>query len=79
MHPQHPWMMRLNAEELQRDVERSMRLKQARKLAKPDSYGVIGGIRRVVGLALIAAGDRIQPEQRPAREYDPALELELAR
>jgi hypothetical protein len=79
MHPQHPWMMRVNAEEMQRDVERSMRLQQARSSANRSSFGVFGGMRRAIGLALIAAGGRIQPEPRPSREYDPGLELELAR
>ena len=79
MHPQHPWMMRVNAEEMQRDVERHMRLKQARNSAQRPSPVSFGGVRRSIGLALIAAGGKIQPEPRPAREYDPGMELELAR
>jgi hypothetical protein len=79
MHPQHPWMMRVNAEDMQRDVERNMRLKQARKSAQHASFGPFGGVRRAIGLALIAAGGKIQPEPRPAGDYDPGLELELAR
>ena len=79
MHPQHPWLMHVNAEEMQRDVERNMRLKQARQSARHASSGSFGGVRRVIGLALIAAGSKIQPESRPAREYDPGMELELAR
>ncbi len=79
MHPQHPWMMRVNAEEMQRDVERHMRLKQARNAAQRPSFGLIGSMRRSIGLALIAAGGKIQPEPRPERAYDPSLELELAR
>ncbi len=79
MHPQNPWLMRVNAEEMQRDVERSMRLKQARNSARRDSIGFVGGARRVIGLALIAAGDKIQPAARPGREYDNGAELELAR
>jgi hypothetical protein len=79
MHPQHPWLMRVNAEEMQRDVERNLRLKQARNSARRSSFGPFGGVRRAIGLALIAAGGKIQPEPRPAREYDPGLELELAR
>lgn len=79
MHPQHPWMMRVNAEEMQRDVERNLRLKQARNSANRQSIGLVGGARRAIGLALIAAGGKIQPEPCPAREYDPGLELELAR
>jgi len=79
MHPQHPWLMHVNAEELQRDVERNMRLKQARKSSQHASSGSFGGVRRAIGLALIAAGGKIQPEPRPARECDPGMELELAR
>jgi hypothetical protein len=79
MHPQHPWMMRVKAEEMQRDVERHMRLKQARSSANRSSYGFVGGVRRSIGLALIAIGGKIQPVPRPARAYDPGLELELAR
>ena len=79
MHPQNPWLMRVNAEELQRDVERNMRLKQARRSANLDSNGVVVRLRRSVGLALIAVGDKIQPKARPAREHDAGLELELAR
>lgn len=79
MHPQQPWMMQINAENMQRDVERHMRLKQARASARGDKDGLVSGLRRQLGLALIALGDRIQPAPRPAREYDPAMELELAR
>ena len=79
MHPQHPWMMRVNAEEMQRDVEHRMRLKQARSSANRLSFGVFGGVRRSIGLALIAIGGKIQPEPRPERAHDPGLELELAR
>ncbi len=79
MHPQHPWMMRINAEEMQRDVERHMRLKQARISAQRPSLGLIGGVRRSIGLALIAVGDKIQPAPSPERVYDPGLEIELAR
>ena len=56
MHPQHPWMMRVNAEEIQRDVERHLRLKQARETARGHRYGMVAGMRRSVGQALIAAG-----------------------
>lgn len=79
MHPQHPWMMRVNAEEMQRDVERHIRLKQARNSAQRPPYGFLGGMRRSIGLALIAVGGRIQPAPRPERAHDPGLELELAR
>ena len=79
MHPQHPWMMRINAEEMQRDVAHHMRLQQARNSARRHSFGFLGGARHAIGLALIAVGGRIQPEPRPAREYDPGMELELAR
>ena len=79
MHPQHPWMMRVNAEEMQREVERNMRLKQARVSANRDSFGAVGGVRRAIGRVLIAAGDKIQPEPRAARIHDPGLELDLAR
>lgn len=79
MHPQHPWMMRVNAEEMQRDVERNLRLKQARNSANRHSIGFIGNVRRSIGLALIAAGDRVQPDVRPMREYDSGVEIELAR
>ena len=79
MHPQHPWMMRVNAQEMQRDIEHQMRLKQARNAAKRSSFGHFGGVRRSIGLALIAAGGKIHPEPRPERAYDPGLELELAR
>jgi hypothetical protein len=72
-------MMRINAEEMQRDVERHMRLKQARSSAQRPSFGLIGGVRRSIGLALIAVGDKIQPEARPSWDHDPDLELELAR
>jgi hypothetical protein len=79
MHPQQPWMMRINAENMQRDVEHHMRLRQARASARGNQGGLVSSLRRSIGLALIAAGDRIQPAARPAREYDPGLELELAR
>jgi hypothetical protein len=79
MHPQHPWMMRVNAEEIQREVERSMRLQQARASASVHQLGLFGGLRRSIGQALIVAGDRIQPSARPVRDYDPGVELELAR
>lgn len=79
MHPQNPWLMRVNAEEIQRDVERNMRLKYARQSAQRSSFGPFGGVRRAIGLALIAAGGKIQPEPRPARAHDSGLELELAR
>lgn len=79
MHPQHPWMMRVNAEEMQRDVERHLRLKQARKSAQRSSFGFLGGMRRSIGLALISAGGKIQPKPRLERAHDPGLELELAR
>lgn len=79
MHPQHPWMMRVNAEDKMRDVEHHMRLKQARSSSNRSSLGFLGGVRRAVGLALIAAGGKIQPAPRPAREYDAGLEIELAR
>jgi hypothetical protein len=79
MHPQHPWILRVNAEEMQRDVERQMRLKQARASAKCGQHGMIAGLRHSIGQALIVAGDRIQPSGRPARDYDPGVELELAR
>ncbi|TXG79195.1 MAG: hypothetical protein E6R14_11520 [Thermomicrobiales bacterium] len=79
MHPQHPWMMHVNAEEMQRDVERQLRLREARNAARRHSFGFLGGARRSLGLALIAAGSRIQPEPRASRDHDPSLELELAR
>ncbi|MEZ4506464.1 MAG: hypothetical protein R2848_11650 [Thermomicrobiales bacterium] len=79
MHPQHPWMMRLNAEEMQRDVERQMRIKQARSSAQRHSFGVVGSLRRALGLALIAAGGKIQPAPRPSRQYEAGMEVELAR
>jgi hypothetical protein len=72
-------MMRVNAQEMQRDMERGMRLKQARKSAQHSSFGPFGGVRRAIGNALIAAGGKIQPAPRPERAYDPGLELELAR
>ena len=79
MHPQQPWMMSLHAEQIQRDIEQHMRLQQARATAQGHQRGLVAGLRRSIGLALIAAGDRIQPPARPAREYDPGAELELAR
>ncbi len=79
MYPQNPWMMNVKAEEMQRDVERQMQLKQARSSANRSSHGLIGGARRAIGLAMIAVGGKIQPAPRPAREYDAGMELELAR
>ena len=79
MHPQQPWMMSIHAEQVQRDVEKHMRLQQARAAAQGHQRGLVSSLRRSIGLALIAAGDRIQPAARPAREYDPGVELELAR
>jgi hypothetical protein len=73
-------MMRVNANEIQRDVERHMRLKQARASAnRGQQHGALAGLRRSIGQALIVAGDRIQPSVRPERAYDPGVELELAR
>jgi hypothetical protein len=79
MHPQQPWMMQINAENMQRDVQHHMRLQQARASAHGHQPGLVSGLRRQLGLALIALGDRIQPAARPARAYDPGAELELAR
>lgn len=79
MHPQQPWMMQVNAENMQRDVEHHMRLRQARAAARGNQRGPVSGLRRQLGLALIALGGRIQPAACPAREYDPGMELELAR
>ena len=79
MHPQQPWMMQINAENMQRDVEHHMRLRQARASAHGNRGGLVSGLRRSIGLVLIAAGDRIQPAAQAPREYDPGLELELAR
>ncbi len=79
MHPQQPWMMRINAEQLQRDVEQNMRLQQARAAARPNRHGPVSSLRRSLGLALIAIGGWIQPVERPVRECDPGVELELAR
>ena len=79
MHPQQPWMMQINAENMQRDVEHHMRLRQARAAAHGNQNGLVSSLRRAIGLALIALGDRVQPPVRPAREYDPGVELELAR
>jgi hypothetical protein len=72
-------MMRVNAEEVQRDVERNMRLRQARASARGRQHGMFAELRRSIGQALIVAGDRIQPSSRPERAYDPGVELELAR
>lgn len=79
MYPQNPWMMQVNAEEIQREVERGMRLKQARAAAKGSSFGRVSIVRRSIGLAMIAVGAKIQPAPRPAREQDAGIELELAR
>lgn len=79
MHPQHPWMMRVNAEEMQREVERNMRLRQARESAKGAHYGMMAGLRRSIAQALISVGGWIQPSARPCRAYDPGVETELAR
>ena len=79
MHPQQPWMMQVNVENMQRDVEHHMRLQQARASAGHSQHGLVAGIRRQLGLALIALGDRIQPAAQPSREYDSGMELELAR
>lgn len=79
MHPQQPWMMNINAENMRRDVEQQMRLQQARAAANGNQRGLVASMRRSIGQALIAVGDRIQPSAKPAREYDAGIELELAR
>lgn len=79
MHPQHPWMMRVNAEEVQREIERNMRLRQARAAARRERQGLVSAVRHSMGQALIAMGSRIQPPVRSARESESGLELELAR
>ncbi|MCA9860432.1 MAG: hypothetical protein KC438_11955 [Thermomicrobiales bacterium] len=79
MHPQQPWLMRLNAEELQRDIERQMRMRQARQAGDRNQRGIVSQLRRSIGSALIAAGDRIQPDMSLPREHDGGIEVELAR
>ena len=79
MHPQQPWLMRLNAEQLQRDVEQNMRIRQAREAARQQRPGRISNLRHFCGAALIAIGAWIQPVERPAREHESTIEFELAR
>ncbi len=79
MHPQDPWMMRVNADELRREVERNMRIKQAKASAVGPRHSFVESLRRSIGLALIAVGDRIQPEPCKPLAHDPGVELELAR
>ncbi len=79
MHPQHPSMMRINAELLQREVQQNMRLQQARVAARGNQLGLVSSLRRSLGLALIAAGGWIKPVERAACPRDAGAELELAR
>ena len=79
MHPQQPWMLNLHAEQIQREVEQNMRLQVARAAARNGKLGLVSSLRRSLGLALVAAGDRIQPPAPPIGELDSGVELELAR
>lgn len=79
MYPQHQLMMNVKEEEMRRDIERRMRLKQARAAARNGERGALAELRRVFGQALIAAGGRIQPSVQPASDCDASVELELAR
>ena len=79
MHPQQPWMLNVHVEQIQREVEQNMRLQLARAAARNGQLGLVSSLRRSLGLALIAAGDRVQPASQPDRQFDPGIELELAR
>lgn len=79
MHPQHPSMMRVNAEMLQREIQQNMRLQQARAATRGNQLGLVSGLRRSLGSALIAVGGWIEPVEHPAGQRDAGAELELAR
>ncbi len=76
MHPQHPSMMRINAEMLQREVRQNMRLQQARAAARGNQLGLVSSLRRSLGSALIATGDWIKPVECPVCQRDAGVELE---
>lgn len=79
MHPQNPLMMRIDAEERQRDVERQLRLRQARAASAQERIGLIASGRRSIGHLLIGIGRWIQPASNAERAHDPGAAIELAR
>lgn len=79
MYPQQPWLIRMHAENVQREMERGLRLQQARMTAQQNHVGVISRMRRSIGQILIATGKRIAPVERTICDHTAGVEIELAR